>query len=130
MDAFEVSSRMAESRRTSALGYRAGPACPMCCDKHNVLNSKADTSRTWCCVRGCVSTVCLHVRCVHTPQAVNWLNTASPVDGDAALLDFTCPGTAAAQYKSCRTASEAGGCADCRRSVALFEWRSESSRLF
>jgi hypothetical protein len=30
------------------------------------------------------------------------------VNGDAAILDFTCPGTVANQYKLCRSATDAG----------------------
>jgi len=42
-------------------------------------------------------------------QLVAWLGGAAAVNGDAALLDFTCPGTVAAKYKLCKSATDAGG---------------------
>lgn len=47
------------------------------------------------------------------PQLVNWLGAVSQVTGDAALMAFTCPGTQAALYKSCKSASDAGVCFVC-----------------
>lgn len=42
-------------------------------------------------------------------QLVNWFGAGQALNGDAALLDFTCPGTTAMQYKLCRSATDAGG---------------------
>lgn len=42
---------------------------------------------------------------------MNWLGAGSQVTGDAALLAFACPGSAAAQLKACKSATDAGACA-------------------
>lgn len=51
-------------------------------------------------------TPCLCAAVSH--QLVNWFGAGAVVNGDAAILDFTCPGTVAKQYKLCRSATDAG----------------------
>lgn len=76
-------------------------------------------------------TPCLCAAVSH--QLVNWFGAGAVVNGDAAILDFTCPGTVAKQYKLCRSATDAGeadpgtlffrllGCCVCCKQRALEE---------
>jgi hypothetical protein len=51
----------------------------------------------------------LHVLVLRRPllQLVNWIG-GDLLDGEAAVLAFTCKGTDAAAYKECATATDAG----------------------
>jgi hypothetical protein len=60
----------------------------------------------------CIADVCVPLLavCPAAVQLVNWFGAGSAVNGDAAVLDFTCPGTTAAKFKVCKAATDAGVC--------------------
>lgn len=84
--------------RSATSAYDRNLVCNGQPDKEGCLRDRANRCFWW--NKSCVG--------MDAFELVNWLGAGHALNGDAALLDFTCPGTTAMQYKVCRSATDAG----------------------